>query len=91
MGGCCAQQVPPRGRSACLYPWVQSRGRSACLYLVVVVVIVVVGGVVAAAVVAGTTAIKDLCVCLIRFECVLKQKVHLAYTRCPFVINVCFA
>ena len=25
------------------------------------------------------------------FECVLKQKVHLAYTRCSLVRNMCFA
>ena len=31
------------------------------------------------------------CVCLVLFECALKQKMHLAYTKCSFVINKCFA
>ena len=31
------------------------------------------------------------CVFLTFFECVLKQQVHLAYTRCSFVRNMCFA
>ena len=41
-------------------------------------------------VVVGIMACSDLCA-LDAFQCVLKQNMHLAYTRRSFVRNMCFA
>ena len=58
--------------------------------VVAVVVVVVVVAVVVVVVVVGITACTNLWV-LAFFQCVLKQKVHLAYTRCSFIRNMRFA
>ena len=62
----------------------------AVVVAVVVVVVVDVVAVVDVVVVVGTAACSILWV-LKLFRVCIKAKVHLAYTRCSFVRNVCFA